>query len=584
MENLEKYELGAGRLLRTPAPFIDECLMGYVLRLTQENLYERPSWIFDLAGLKINLVSGGRPSLFREYSDLTALQWVTGLSHRECEEIRYKLIDFENSVVVLNHYLPIESIRFGSPKVCPECLKQDDYCRIVWDLFPFTACPSHKTILIDKCPRCKKRLSWMRNRVSVCRCGCDWRVAMAVEAESSGLEVSRQILKLFCLPPDEVSTVYEINNPLYALEMGDLFRALRFIADWYLLTRTGSRLKTNIENVLCHQAYTRAFIAFKDWPKNFHKFLDQVKRLSGKEIRDSSFYRRAVEMCERSSLYFIAVAVEDYVDKQELSWGCNDRVPPQSFRRFLTKPDACRSLRIEPKWLDLLIEQGKLEVTQRWGESEVLVSNESIISFKKSLNNLLHIRSVAEVLCIQVADVKDLIRYGCLKAASGSQVDGLPDWSFTQKDVYSFVDAICDRIVTSEAETPKDLVGGREVLARLRRVNAGVGHFTTHVLSGEIVPVGATSNPGFAGLLFLKDDVSNYLNRLGKEVNGGECQSICIPEYKLWTKALMQMMKTNLRISSSGIVRNMDDLEVAGVSIEDLTRIAIEVFSRAAPR
>ena len=131
-------------------------------------------------------------------------------------------------------------------------------------------------------------------------------------------------------------------------------------------------------------------------------------------------------MCKGISLRFILIALEDYVEEHELNAVGNGWMQITPLRNFLTKSDACRSLCIEPNWLDLLIEQGKLEVTQRWGESEELICGGSILRLKDNLNNLLSIREVAKVLSIEPADVEDLIHRGCLEAESGPEVNGLP--------------------------------------------------------------------------------------------------------------------------------------------------------------
>jgi hypothetical protein len=557
--------------------------MGYVVRLTQENGYTTPSWVFELARLKINLISGGRPALYRVYSDLATFQQTTGLTSSECEHLSYRLIEFENAVVVSAHQLPVDCVRFGSPKVCPGCLKEDEYCRIIWDLSPFTACPSHKTILIDRCPRCNKRLSWVRNRVSVCRCGFDWRGAEAGEADPSGLRLSRQILRLFYRAADDASDVSEYDSPVYGLEAGDLFRALEIVAGWHVFTLTGRHLRTRVDNALCHQAYTRALSAFEDWPNNFHTFLRQVERISGKDVHDSRWYSQADEALRKRALYFMAVALEDYVKKYNLSADYNGRTPPKLFRRFLTKPEACRFLRIEPKWLDLLIEQGKLDITRRWGGSEVLVCRESIMCFMKSLNCLLHINRVAGELNIEVEDVEDLIRHGCLKAESGPDVDGLTNWGFTREELNSFVDAISERIVVNDNDRPKDLVVAKEVLGRLRRLNIGAGRLAADVLSLKIVPAADMDRPGFAGLLFRKNDVTDYIESLGKEVHRQECQPKYVPKYKLWTKALIAVKEVNLRISSSSTAKQTDNLEMIELSLDDLAHTAFRVLYRAAP-
>lgn len=580
MENLNKDESDPVRLLRTPPPFIDECLMGYILRLTQENGYGTPSWIFELTGLKVSLARGGHPALYRMHCDLAAFQQITCLTSSECEKINYQLSAVNNSVRIAAHHLPINFIRFNSPKICPECLQQNEYCRIIWDLLPFTACPFHKRILLDKCPQCNKRLSWVRNRVSVCRCGFDWRSAVATDASLSELKLSRQIVKLFCRPVSKDSVINE-NNPIYGLEVSDLFRSLSFVADWYLFALTGQRLSAKIENELCHQAYAHTLNAFEDWPNNFYIFLDHVKRLSGKEIRNSKFYRRADEMCEGRSLRFILIALEDYVEEYELSAISDGLMQLTPLRTFLTKSDACRSLCIEPNWLELLIEQGKLEVTQRWGESEELICGGSIMHLKDNLSYLLSVRAVAKVLSIVPADVEDLIHHGCLVAESGPDVDGLPDWRFSEENLYPFIKAISDRIVISDSEMPKDLIAATEVLGRLRRRNVGAGRFTSDILNRNIVPVADIHSPGFAGLLFRTTDVDEYLKSFGEEHYGEECRPNYVAKYKLWTKALIAVKETNVRSCASRTVVWKDEVNASWISLNDLPRVAYRVFGQA---
>ena len=40
-------------LLRTPPPYEDESLGGYLIRLAQSNYYDSPNWILRLAGLPV---------------------------------------------------------------------------------------------------------------------------------------------------------------------------------------------------------------------------------------------------------------------------------------------------------------------------------------------------------------------------------------------------------------------------------------------------------------------------------------------------------------------------------------------------
>ena len=46
------------RLLRTPAPYSGESLLGYLLRLTEENSYDSLRWIPEQAGLTVDPTRG----------------------------------------------------------------------------------------------------------------------------------------------------------------------------------------------------------------------------------------------------------------------------------------------------------------------------------------------------------------------------------------------------------------------------------------------------------------------------------------------------------------------------------------------
>ena len=57
------------------------------------------------------------------------------------------------------------------PRICPECLKEDRYCRLSWDFSLVTACNRHGAALIDRCVTCGRVLSWNRSTIGVCSCG-----------------------------------------------------------------------------------------------------------------------------------------------------------------------------------------------------------------------------------------------------------------------------------------------------------------------------------------------------------------------------------------------------------------------------
>src|SRR5690349_18277590 len=120
-------------------------------------------------------------------------------------------------------------IRPHCPKVCVKCLNESGYCRRIWDCSLVTVCPIHECLLLDTCPKCKRRLKAIRNRLSVCVCGCDWSQLQPDFRHEHEIAVSRRIYQLcHLLPLDHPSK--ERGNPLQSLLLQEFVIVLTFIA------------------------------------------------------------------------------------------------------------------------------------------------------------------------------------------------------------------------------------------------------------------------------------------------------------------------------------------------------------------
>ncbi|MBU2560175.1 TniQ family protein [archaeon] len=100
-------------------------------------------------------------------------------------------------------------------RLCPICLKEDStpFYRRIWRIGAVTACTKHKTLLVDRCPKCgsyidPKRVKWNASYTSCFNCGYELTEApvhrlsardpfMAAAAELSLLEHSEKHVKVF---------------------------------------------------------------------------------------------------------------------------------------------------------------------------------------------------------------------------------------------------------------------------------------------------------------------------------------------------------------------------------------------------
>ena len=107
--------MSARPLLRTPPPYEDESLAGYLIRLAQSNYYSSPNWILRLAGLQVSkgitlLAQPDQPSPLSQLIKLSdeQLKLMASLPHqlgKKVNPVRYIIYKYAR-------------------KLCPNCLSE----------------------------------------------------------------------------------------------------------------------------------------------------------------------------------------------------------------------------------------------------------------------------------------------------------------------------------------------------------------------------------------------------------------------------------------------------------------------------
>src|ERR1044072_4051763 len=202
-------------LLRTPEPKEDESFLGYIIRLAQQNGYERPGWIMSLANVRNSSLSP-----FHSFMPTSseAFQLLTKLSGSTADKFALLIYQSQGSRS-RNIYLffgsPVHRsfIRTSHPKVCPECLCEMSYCRRVWEYALITVCPIHECMLVDECPRCKRYVRWSRKEVSKCPCKVDWREAPTSSVQYYELKLAQTIYRLCGLSCGASTSYVPPQNP-----------------------------------------------------------------------------------------------------------------------------------------------------------------------------------------------------------------------------------------------------------------------------------------------------------------------------------------------------------------------------------
>lgn len=489
--------LPSRRLLRTPAPRLGESLPGYLLRLTEENSYDSLRWIPERAGLTVDPAQGRWAELWRPGPHLARLCEMTGVSDVELKSLLEQLV-------------PDCLVRWKAPKVCPACLREESWCRKVWDVLPFTVCPLHRVVLIDSCPHCDRPLSWARKSVSVCRCGYDWRrISPPVVEDDGELTAARRMLSVWQEDtvdgfPLEDATSHPLTRKVSAVYPA----ALCALADAWLFLRNGVRLQPKTENELCHRVVTSVAPALSDWPEGFFRFCDQFDATALRNWRQVWFSYSGSELSETQGWLLVAAALEEYLE------GRRDVVGP-SLKRLLWMEDAGRQLDLNVSQIERLVEQGKLRSVA--SVREVGISWIDSCSLRRLMREIERMQPAAEAaadLGIGLSQLRDLAQYGWLSPGSGPGISGCGETKFSRKTLAAFLDRISDLVTPPRDSGEYSVIPLGRVADHLGLHELSFGQFVQAMVAGFPRPV--IEREGLPGRLsrfwFRIDEINQYLD------------------------------------------------------------------------
>lgn len=259
-------------LIRTPAPFPTESMLGYLLRLSATNGYDSPQHVLACARLdKRDVFLPGFPT--------TGLKEVIGDAHHEdIAAISYQDTSDSKSrrFKILDH--PIGTSAFFSPfrlrqsVFCTYCVQENGFIDAFWDLSLAVACPHHVRRGLSHCQNCGQALTVFRRNLLTCECGANL-------ADHSPAHINRRLrdfmgtvyAKLHSQPLTKLRN--DSNLPLEQLDSVPLYDILWMAAQLgkHEGIATGTKWKQDNEFVA-----NSAAEALCDWPNGYHSFLQRI--------------------------------------------------------------------------------------------------------------------------------------------------------------------------------------------------------------------------------------------------------------------------------------------------------------------
>jgi hypothetical protein len=259
-------------LVRHPAPYPTESLVGYVLRLAEENGYNSPWSVYNLAGLKQNEV---RSTGFK----LEKLAAIINRPASELESIGYSApLNQPRWARLLGHSLVPTDLNIVNPGLCPWCVAEKGFIEAHWHLTLMIGCPVHQCMSVLSCPRCGKRLRLFRPGLLECSCGgnlLECKLTSLPKPDGALLDIIRR--KVLGIPADVENPLSLPRDQLMAINLRAMLLVVRTLGRHRLIADGSTSLEDERELI---SASARVCV---DWPKNFIALLLDV----GKKLQPS---------------------------------------------------------------------------------------------------------------------------------------------------------------------------------------------------------------------------------------------------------------------------------------------------------
>lgn len=263
------------QLLVRPAPYEDESLESYLLRLSSANFLESyrllsgsiREWLwendrdaagaFPLALSQINIYHAKQSSSFRIRA-IRLVESLTGLERLPL--LKLAILNSSDkygnglSAVVRNSvFIPRCFLRSDGTPVCPHCLSESAYIRQHWHFLHYSACVEHECALLDCCPACKATLNYLdHEQFETCICGFELKTAVVESAECDSLKLSQIVVGSVSNTENAL-----VNEPSLSIRYGALL--------WYYL-RTNKGLEP--DKKMEPSGLQGALEYFSRWPES----------------------------------------------------------------------------------------------------------------------------------------------------------------------------------------------------------------------------------------------------------------------------------------------------------------------------
>lgn len=250
-------------LIARPKAKENECVLSYLIRLSQMNGFRHVGHLLKIAGLEwknnrvpVHSILAGEYDLSRHLSIL-GIESVPAVASGVYKSFK-RVID-------------TPYVFAKGPKICPACIASTGYCNQVWAFLPVVACNKHRLLLVDEYEKNGKRLSWYRERVD------------GIDQQSGPFELTRlrensSVLKYNAFIESLITSSrleFEVPAVLKALSFSEFLTCINFLAHYTARASGRAFRPSQLKNLDLADCYIDVWSLLNNWPDRFYELLSQ---------------------------------------------------------------------------------------------------------------------------------------------------------------------------------------------------------------------------------------------------------------------------------------------------------------------
>lgn len=478
----------------------DESLPGFIIRLAKRSRAVFADRLAARAGLR-------QPGAATSAADLSRLARMAGVDVERLDRVAYRPTGRLAHHRFIGGELHREFIDISSRRACPLCLRDSAHHRAAWDFALLTACPTHGSRLLARCPACPRKPGWRYPSVARCRCGASLSSSEASPAAPAEIEANRRGLAL--ASDGDVAWLPEC---LRACERADLVRIMMclgmFLSGWSGQRRIESLVARGPDTVA--QVLMAGVQCLADWPRSLHEFLAACREGEGGRrgrygARKAlgSFYDWLHVLEPTTVRAALIEAARDFV-------AADDTLAARAHRSSLVAPvggraeigsasltEAAAALGRSGHGVKRLMTAGLIPTAASEGRGVPMdLDRAAVLELAGRAQAWLSLRELAVVLGVSRARTERIVQAGLLRSVHAPS-DGWATWSFEASEV----DALLAQM-SQVTQVPGPQVGFDFAAEAFRRRGVDIAGLLTRIADGRLAV--AELDPDSIGLKRLR--------------------------------------------------------------------------------